>query len=323
MSMSPDELVAGALDLHAHGSPEFTTAMPGRVDNVTWAGLARDAGMRGMVIKSHIFPTTGIADALRHVVPDLEIFGSITLNPPVGGVDPLSVELAVQAGARVVWMPTWSARQHDPKTSIFLERMERYVRRVDARRWPSGGLVVLDGNGALLPQVDDILAICADAGVAVASGHLPIESSLALCERAAERGARFVLTHPLSGSVNATTEQQRRIAEAGGYLEHVFVGCMPMHQRMDPRRIVDAIGEIGAAHCVLSTDAIEAWNPPEPELLRMYIATLQSLGVADDDIWLMTHENPARVLGLPVQLALKQPESPTAHGVVTEEVGRP
>jgi len=300
----PDSVLEGALDLHAHGSPEFTLSMPGRVSYVEWAQLAASARMRGFVIKSHVFPTVGVANALAPLFPTLGIFGSITLNPPAGGLSPLAVELAIEAGAKVVWMPTWSAREESPHENIFTKRMEPYLSSLDAEHWPTRGLTVVDERGELLPEVDQILAICATRGVAVATGHLPIEHSLKLCRRSRELGGSFVLTHPLSNSVSASIEQQLAIVAEGGMIEHVFIGCMPMHQRIDPRRIVEAIEAVGAEHCVLSSDAIEAWNPPEPEILRMFIATMLGLGVPDEQVRLMTHDNPARVLGLEADWAI-------------------
>lgn len=295
---NPDVLLQGAFDLHAHGSPEFTLAMSGRVSTMEWARLATEARMRGFVIKSHIFPTTGTVNVVDPLFPDLNIFSSITLNPPAGGLSPLAVELAIEAGAKVVWMPTWSARQQSPHKSIFLERMAPYLASLDVEYWPVHGLTVVDERGALLPEVDQILAACARAGAVVASGHLPIAHSLLVCKRARDLGAPFVLTHPLSPSVNASVEQQQQVAAYGGFIEHVFIGCMPMHQRMDPRRIVEAIEAVGGEHCILSSDGIETWNPPAPEIMRMFIATMLSLGVPEDQVHLMTHDNPALVLGL-------------------------
>ncbi|MFI6347441.1 DUF6282 family protein [Streptomyces sp. NPDC050560] len=295
-----DLLLRGALDLHAHGYPEFTLGMPPRVDNVEWGRLAVEAGLRGYVVKSHLWPTTTAAHMLRALYPQLEVFGSITLNPPAGGLSPVSVEVAAQTGAKVVWMPTWSARQDPPRHSVFLERMRPWVRSLDpVAAVSTDGVAVTGDDGALLPEVLRILDIAGAYGMTVASGHLPIADSLKLSAEAGRRGVRFVLTHPLSGSVGATVEQQLQVVEHGGMIEHVFIGCMPMHQRMDPRRIVEAVEAVGAEHCVMSSDAIEAWNPPQPEVLRMFIATLLALGVPEDAVHAMTHDNPARALGLP------------------------
>jgi hypothetical protein len=293
-----DRILQGALDLHAHGYPEFTLRMAPRVDNVEWARLALAAGMRGFVIKSHIFPTTTAAHMLRSEFPELEVFGSITLNPTVGGINPVSVEIAAQSGAKVVWMPTWSALQNPPHPSIYRERMALHLEtlRTDTSSVPDVG--IFDDKGALSSSTLRVIELCARYDVTIATGHVPIAASLILAAAARELGARVILTHPLSGSVGASIEQQQAFVSLGGFIEHVFIGCMPMHQRMEPQRIVDAIEAVGPEHVVLSSDAIEAWNPPEPEVMRMFIATLLALGVDEDAVHLMTHDNPARALGL-------------------------
>lgn len=293
-----DRLLEGAFDTHAHGHPEFTLGMPPRVDNVTWARLAASAGMRGFVVKSHIFPTTTAAHMLRAVEPGLDILGGISCNPSSGGLSPLTVELAAQTGGRIVWMPTWSARQDPPKASIFRERMKPWITTLATDPDSVPDLGILAPDGSLLPEVSRIVELCATFDMVLATGHLPIEASLILAEEAQAKRARLLLTHPLSGSVEATVDQQRAVVRRGGMIEHVFVGCMPMHQRMHPQRIADAIEAVGAEHCVMASDAIEAWNPPAPEVLRMFIATMLALGVAEGAVRQMTHENPERLFNL-------------------------
>jgi hypothetical protein len=297
-----DVLLQGALDLHAHGHPEFTVRRRPRVSNVEWARLAAAAGMRGFVMKSHVWPTMQVAAMLAGLSPELEIFGSITLNPPVGGLSPTAVEFAGQMGAKVVWMPTWSARHVPPKSSITLERMRPLMSTLDPDRAAGQDAIsILADDGSLRPVVGEILAVCRAYDLTVASGHLPPAASIVLARAAREAGVRFVLTHACSGSVDASIEQQQEIAGLGGFIEHVFISCMPMHQRGDPRKIAAAIEAVGPEHCVLASDAGEAWNPPAPEVLRMFIASMLALGLSEDAVYLMTHENPARALGLPEQ----------------------
>lgn len=295
-----DRLVEGALDIHAHGYPEFTRQRRPRMTNVDWARAATAAGMRGFVVKSHVWPTTQLVESLAEVSPDLEIYSSITLNPPVGGLNPTAAEFAGQMGAKVVWMPTWSAA-HDPvRRSITLERMRPLMQTLDVERaLREDALTIVNTAGALKPEIGEILSVCSTYDMTVASGHLPIESSLLLAAAARDAGVRFVLTHACSGSVDASIEQQQDVAALGGYVEHVFINCMPMHQRGDPHRIAEAIMAVGPQNCVMASDAGEAWNPPAPEVLRMFIASMLALGVAPEAVRLMTHDNAAAALGLP------------------------
>jgi Family of unknown function (DUF6282) len=196
-------------------------------------------------------------------------------------------------------MPTWSAHQAVPHRNVYLERMRGYVGTLGPPDTPPVETVrVIDEDGALLPDAVAIVKLCAQYNLTLASGHIPIEASLALATEAARHGVRFVLTHPLSGSVGASIDDQLAVVDKGGLVEHVMIGCMPMHQRADPKVIADAIRAVGAEHCIMASDAIEAWNPPAPEVMRMFVASMLALGIPDEDVHAMTHENPARALGL-------------------------
>lgn len=87
-----DQLLQGAIDLHHHGYPEFTFRCQARLEDATEFELCRHAGMAGIVLKSHMWPTVGRAYLLRTIVPGIEIIPSITLNTVVGGFNPAAVE---------------------------------------------------------------------------------------------------------------------------------------------------------------------------------------------------------------------------------------
>ncbi len=294
-----DQLLQGAFDMHAHGYPEYTLHNPPRLDGVEWAKLAVNMGLGGFVIKSHVWPTTTEAYLLSKSFPQIHIYGSITLNTVVGGLDPLSAEIAGECGAKVVFMPTWTSKNDRSRGGIYTRRMRQRLSELDNSFHRTGeGLTVLDENGELLDAAIDIIKICSKYDMVLASGHLTPAESMALCDAARSNNTKFVVSHPLSKSVGMSLEDQVKIAQKGGFIEHVFIGAMPMHQRMDPHYIVEAIEAVGPEHCIISSDAIEAWNPPQPEVLRMFIATLLSLGVKDEAIYEMTHTNPAKLLGI-------------------------
>ena len=65
--------------------------------------------MAGFVLKSHHYPTAPVAEILTRVYPGLTVVGSVALNDEVGGLNVAAVKAAAKTGARVVWMPTFSA----------------------------------------------------------------------------------------------------------------------------------------------------------------------------------------------------------------------
>jgi hypothetical protein len=175
--------------------------------------------------------------------------------------------------------------------------MRPYVTTIDEAMKDKPGLTVVGGDGELIPEVHAILALCRRYGLVLGSGHLSIEESLKLCRAATAAGVKFVLNHPLSTPlIGATLEQIKQVADMGGYIENVFIGCMPMHEGLRPVRIAEAIRYVGCERCTMASDAIEAWNPKPPEVLRMFIASLLALGVSDEEIYVMTHVNPGFLL---------------------------
>ena len=106
-----DRLLRGAIDLHVHGRPDLSPGLPNRGNDLEVARLARAYGMSGWVLKSHLWATTDRARSLRESMAGtgFTVHGSITLNPPAGGLEPAVVELAAAHGARVVFLPTWGS----------------------------------------------------------------------------------------------------------------------------------------------------------------------------------------------------------------------
>lgn len=293
-----DELLQGAIELHAHAYPEFSLRMRGRVNDIQWAELARAAGMKAIVMKSQVFPTVERAQLVRKVVPGIEVFGGITLNHPMGGLNPVAVEVAAELGGKLIWMPTWGSKNDLSKSQFYLTRMKGFIKSLNSVvPGPEQGIDLLEA-GKLKPVVKEIIQIARDHRMAISSGHISIQESLVLVEECTKQGVPFMLAHPFSRSVGASIEEQKEVAKRGGYVEHCFITAMPMHQRLELSKIVEAIREVGPAQTVLTTDAIQTWNPPPPELMRMYVASLLYLKVEEDLIARMIRENPAKILGL-------------------------
>src|ERR1051326_793546 len=136
----PAQTLDGVIDIHAHCDPD---SMPRSIDAMDLAKLARDRGMRALVLKNHYEPTASLAFLVRKGVPGIELFGGIALNRTGGGVNPAAVErmTRVKGGwGRVVWMPTFDA-----------ENQVRYSKE-------SRPFVRVSKDGALLPEVREVLA---------------------------------------------------------------------------------------------------------------------------------------------------------------------
>lgn len=117
------ELMKGAYDLHTHSFPSIVKRS---LDNFELLREADKYEMNGVMIKSHYEPTQArVAIANLYAGAKTKAFGSITLNWPVGGLNPYAVENSLKTGARIVWMPTMDAQNcmmFGPTAYNFFER---------------------------------------------------------------------------------------------------------------------------------------------------------------------------------------------------------
>src|SRR5437667_12729913 len=97
----------GAYDLQVHVGPDVIAR---RIDDIDCAKEFLSRGMKGFVLKSHYIQTGERAQVVTKAVPGSRVFGALTLNHSVGGLNPVAVELAGRSGCRIVWMPTVDAQ---------------------------------------------------------------------------------------------------------------------------------------------------------------------------------------------------------------------
>lgn len=273
------QTLEGAIDFHAHAAPDGT---PRKVDVLELAMAAKAAGMRAIVIKNHYEPTASLAYVVREVVPGIEVFGGISLDLTVGGVNPAAVEwmTKVEGGyGKVVWLPTY-----DSQAQVELSGEQRPFAPVTR-------------DGKILPEVLAVIALAAQHDLVLETGHSAPEESLLIIAEAIRQGVEHVLvTHAMaSPGGSMTLAQMREAARLGALLELV-------HSPLTDEQLgkeADAIEQLGAAAFVLSSDLGQPPNPLHTDgLLAMYEG-LMAHGVSAADIDVMARKNPARLLGLP------------------------
>ena len=272
------QTLEGAIDMHAHAAPDGT---PRKLDALDLARMAKAAGMRAIVIKNHYEPTASLAFLVRKVVPGIEVFGGISLDLTVGGVNPAAVEwmTKVEGGyGKVVWLPTF-----DSESQVKLNRDNRPF-----------APVVRDGK--ILPEVLAVIDIAAKHDLVLEMGHSSPQESLLIIPEAKRRGVKHVVvTHAMaSPGGSMTLGEMREAAKQGAVLELVY---SPQTDEQLTKE-AEAIKAIGAASFVLSSDLGQPPNPLHTDgLLAMYKG-LVAHGVSAADIDVMARKNPARLLGL-------------------------
>ena len=286
----PVSPIRGLIDFHTHAAPDIF----GRaIDDDELAALAASRQMEAIVFKNHVTHTADRAWLVRKHVPGIKVFGGITLNRAVGGLNPQAVEWMwrMQGGhGRVVWFPTFDADNHVRKSGTA----------------PSG-LRVVDERGKVRPEARAVLKVCAAQRLVVQTGHASAEEALALIEAAREEGCdRIVVTHAQFDVVDMSLAQMKRAAALGGKLELCALLMLtgpesPLEWMRHAPRIPLAdtaarIKAVGAQHFVLGTDLGQTGNPTPADGLQMFVTGLLAHGITREQIATMGRETPGALL---------------------------
>jgi hypothetical protein len=285
------KLLLGAYDCHVHAAPDV---VPRAQDWLQLGEAARAAGLAGLVLKDHTGSTAGQAQLLNRVFPDgPRFFGSLTLNPPVGGLNPHAVAAALRLGAAVVFFPTYAANYQ-------IERMgvNGFPEPFPWARTAAAGLGVLDRAGELRPDVLDILRLIAQHDAVLATGHLSPPETLALLDRAAREGVRrMIVTHASEPVPNMSVEDQQRAVQQGALIEHCLMALTDSCGRfISAPEMIQQILHVGIEHIVLSSDFGQSANGPPLAACTRHLHDLVDHGLDPADIQTMLTTNPARLL---------------------------
>jgi hypothetical protein len=273
--------LTGVIDIHVHADPD---SLPRKIDAIDLARLAKQRGMRALVLKNHYESTASLAWLVRKEVPGIEIFGGIDLNLTVGGVNPAAVaRMTMMKGGwgRVVWMPTF-----DAENQVRFSKEDR-------------PFVSVSQGGELLPAVKQVIALVAKHQLTLETGHSSAEEGLMIVREARRQGVQhMVVTHAMIAPVRMSIPQMQEAAREGAYLEFVYNGLIGPGKEYEVADYAKAIRAVGPQWCILSSDLGQPANPLHPDGLVAFFAALRKEGFTQADIDRMSKVNPARALGL-------------------------
>jgi hypothetical protein len=276
----------GAIDFRVHSSPD---SMDRSIDADDTAQLAKDAGMRAIVLKNHWETTATLAYEVRKHVPGLEVFGGVVLNRSMGGINLEAVQhmAALKGGyGKVVWMPTMDS--------------ENFVNKLKLKQ----GTVPIVKDGKLLPEVVEVIDfISKHPDLVLETGHISGAEGVMILDEGHKLGVKhMVATNPTGIFPDMTPAQLKQCVADGAYMEFVYNSLIGEHPQRTPSEYAASIRLVGPEHVVLGTDFGGA-GPKAPkyyhaEALLKFMNVLHDQGFTVAEINMMAKTNPAIVLGL-------------------------
>ncbi len=263
--------ITGLIDPHIHAAPEH---IPRLLDDISLARQAQEAGMAGILIKSHTTLTADRATIAASVVGGIQVWGGLVLNDATGGVNPATVENAIIYGAREIWMPTLDAANHQRSYG----------------QEPQG--LSLE-NEELPGAIRQILDLIAEQDLILGTGHLSTSEILKLIPAARQQGVRKILiTHPEAPFVDMPISVQQELAGLGCRFERTWVFTTPaLGEVLTADHLTHAIHEVGVESTVLATDMGQVGNPTPVEGFRSFVGACLGAGFSRTEIARMGAKN--------------------------------
>ena len=277
----------GVFDMHVHSAPDVRQRAYTDFEMME-AGIR--VGAKGIVLKSHHGTTMNRAflvnehnKILHQGDNDFVMYGSVTLNNAIGGLNPLAVETGLKMGAKVIWLPTTHAANQLSKNG------------------KSGGIQCLDNNGKIVEPLKEIFRMVKEYDAVLGTGHLSPEEIFAVVDQAKELGLnKIVVTHPEFWVVGMSHEDQVRIVkDYDVILERCF--AQPMGGGVYKSNLEDnleIIKKVGYKNVMVNTDGGQVENPNWEIALEKYMQFLADNGINEEEIYHMTRTIPAKLLGV-------------------------
>jgi hypothetical protein len=291
-----DEMIEGGIDVHCHIDFEFSAKERKREPEFLWLPKAEAMGMRGVVLKSHWWPTINVVPyILSSVQTRVRLWSSVALNSACCCTNPCIIVSCAQLGGKMVFLPTWSAR-NDVERKGFSNRLKSYYKshaQLDNPKY-----YFLDDKGKLISLGYEIIECCKAHDLTLGMGHVSWQESLAFIEAARDMGYshRIIVNHVQSHIIAMPVDAMQRAAAMGAFLETCWNALAP--GRMDSPELVQQFRQVGLQQIIASTDYFRPYSPNPAELFRMFLGMLHEGGLSKDEVKQVACTNPAKLMAL-------------------------
>lgn len=274
-------LMKGGYDLHVHNKPSHFDSR--QWDDAEVAKQYDECEFGGFLSKSHYDSSVARAQVANiNSGAKTQIYGGVTLNWPVGGLNPYAVESCLKFGGKMVWMPT-----RDSANCLAYGNMH-------GNFFDRNPVEVTDKNGKLVKGVYDVFDVVKKYNGWLATGHISPKEAVLLCTEGRARGVNMILTHPDWNRTIVPLEQQKKLADMGVMVEKIWGNVIKGHITADD--MAHSICTLGKEHVFLVTDLGQKNWPRPVDGMTDFLISLMERGISADMLRTMIYENSKMIL---------------------------
>jgi hypothetical protein len=284
-----DALMEDAIDTHVHGGSD---PFERRQLEDEIAIDCTKAKLKAVVIKNWYTPSASrigliqkVADqwAEDHRMRPVTVFGGITLNSSVGGLNPEAVKRCLGFPRfKYVWMPT----------------VDSYNNQKITFNKEDGGIKYLTDNGKVVSELREILHIIAENDLILATGFYPYRDTAPLIEEAKRLGVkRMEVIHPTLMHCKHTLAEMKELAMEGVKIGLTGIASVNIRFVEGIRWVFKIIKEL-SDYMVCGSSSGQIQNPTHIEGMRWMIRVLLTYGITREEVTKIFKTNPAKLLGI-------------------------
>lgn len=278
----------GYYDLHVHTGPSIFTR---RLSDYELGQQIINNEIGGAVIKAHEGDTTMRAFIVNSILDKKVLYGSITLNSYVGGLNLSAVELSLKMDCNIVWFPTVDARNH----RNYYEKKGQFN---GLKQGNSQDTIVdlVDEKGNLKKEVIEILQLVKQYDSFIATGHISVEDIDKIIDESKKIGFNnIIITHPESAITKISPEKQKEYARLGLFIEKSYLWTTSDWGNTI-EELAYNIQFLGSNNCIITTDFGQKDNNYPYIGFNEFVNKLLQYGIKEKEIEEMSIVNPKRIL---------------------------
>lgn len=276
--MTETKPLDGAWDIHVHASP---CVSPRKMTALELGEKAQKFSMGGLVLKSHHGSTSELASVINHLFPKLAVYGGVTLNRTIGGLNPLAVEASFNVGGRLVWLPTKDGVGHE---------------KISQSPQPQAISILEDGK--VNTATREVIALVAENDGVLGTGHIGREEILILHKYLSKNvpQLRLLINHSLFLTPDLGLSDIELLINSNTYFECCYLTVSHLFSFKSAQQVATIIQRVPGAQWIIASDSGQPSNLDPVDALHDFHLQLIQQGLSRQQLVLASAIIPERLL---------------------------